>query len=226
MQCLSPAASLCAPPDAPDLSAEPPTLSEIFAQAATDGAAPAFVCAQLSGAAHPVLWVQDRLSRKETGRPYLAGLPPGLRLLHVSVSRPVYVLWALEQGLDCDGLSGVVGEVWGDPPALDFTATKRLALRAEARGLSCWLIRRAGSADLSAARMRWRLSSLPSRAEPDDPRAPGAPLWEASLFRARFRAPGAWVAGDDGRGLQFSHPRPRDLPGEAPAGSGPVRLMA
>ena len=203
----SPPGSSAAPPG--PLADAPPTLSEVFAETAVDGAVTGFLCAQLRGAANPVLWVQDRLSRREAGRPYLPGLPAGLRILLVSVSRPVDVLWALEQGLDCDGLSAVLGEVWGDPAVVDFTATKRLALRSEARALPCWLIRRAAHPNLSAARMRWRVGSLPSAPHPDDLRAPGQPLWRAELFRARWQTPGSWVARDEGAGLALAHPRPQ-----------------
>ncbi|GGL65145.1 hypothetical protein [Wenxinia marina] len=192
----------------PDVGPERPPgmLSEVFATAAMDGAPTGFVLASLSGVTAPVLWVQDRLSRREAGVPCLAGLPEGLEVMHLKVSKPLDVLWALEQALGAAGLGGVIGEVWGDPPALDFTATKRLALRAEARALPCWLIRRAASANLSAARERWRVGSLPSLPDPEDQRAPGQPLWSAELFRSRWRAPAAWVARHEpGRGLVLEH---------------------
>jgi len=188
-----------------DNPADLATLSEVFAETATDAAATGFVCAHLRGADKPVLWIQDRLSLQQAGRPCLAGLPVPLALLHVTVSKPVDVLWAMEEGLHCAGLSAVLGEIWGDPPALDFTATKRLALRSEAAQRPAWLIRRAATANLSAARMRWRVSSLPSQTVPYDMRAPGAAQWRADLFRARWQAPGSWVARHDAQGLQFDH---------------------
>lgn len=188
------------------------TLSEVFTETATDAAAAGFVCAHLQGADKPILWVQDRLSRLEAGAPYLAGLPSSLRLITVDVSKPVDVLWAMEEGLRCTGLSAVVGNLWGDPPALDFTASKRLALRAEARNLPCWLIRRAAHPNLSAARMRWRVRSLPSQPVAHDARAPGAPLWQAELFRARWHTPGEWVAHQDAKGIQFTHGQLSQIP--------------
>lgn len=127
----------------------------------------------------------------ESGRIF----PPGLRLpdlVHVEVRDARCVLWAMEEGLRCSALSLVVGEIWGDPVALDFTATRRLAVAAERSGVGCWLVRLGGSANLSGARMRWRLASLPSLANPLDPKAPGTPAWEAELFRARGRPPGRW----------------------------------
>jgi protein ImuA len=182
------------------------TLGEIFATAVIDGAPTGFALSQFHGSSKPLLWVQDRLSRREAGRPYLAGLQTVQDIIHVDVSRAVDVLWAMEEGLRCNDLCGVIGEIWGDPQALDFTATKRLALRAEANNVPAWLIRRAGHPNLSAARERWTVSSLPSMTMPYDNRAPGQPLWQAELFRARWRTPGQWVAHyDDSTGLVLHH---------------------
>src|SRR4029453_9962273 len=91
-------------------------------------------------------------------------------------------LWGMEEGLRCAAIGAVIGELWGDPAALDFTATRRLAVAAERSGVPCWLIRLSGTANLSGARMRWRIASAPSIANPLDPRAPGASAWDAELF--------------------------------------------
>lgn len=171
-----------------------PLMSEVFPDMATDAGAVGFVLANLPPKAAPVLWVQDHLSRKETGVPYLPGIGTKHPIIQVNVSRAVDVLWAMEEGLRCQSLTAVIGEVWGDPQALDFTATKRLVMRAEAAEVPCWLVRRAASPDLSAARDRWRVSSLPSASHPHDPQAPGAPRWQVELFRSRNRPPGTWVA--------------------------------
>jgi protein ImuA len=176
----------------------PHTLCEAFPQTATDAGAVAFVLSRLPRTNAPILWVQDRLSRKEAGRPYLAGIGTKRPIIMVDLSRAADVLWAMEDGLRCRTLGAVIGEVWGDPSALDFTATKRLALRAEAADVSCWLIRRAASPDLSAARDRWRIASLPSSSHPHDPQSPGAPRWSVDLFRSRHTKPGQWVATYDG----------------------------
>lgn len=175
---------------------EPPPafLSEVFSETAVDGAATGFALAHLRPGAGTVLWVLDRVSRRECGQPYLTGMGLPLDVLRVDVSRAPDVLWAMEQGLGCPSLGAVIGEVWGDPPVLDFTASKRLALRAEAHGVPCWLMRRAASPDLSAARERWRVASLPSGRAPHDARAPGPAHWRVELFRSRFRSPGQWIA--------------------------------
>ena len=168
--------------------------SEVFAATAADAGVTGFVLACIRDNAHPILWVQDRVSGKEAGRPYLPGLGAKRAILRVDLTRPADVLWAMENGLRCKGLSAVIGEIWGDPPALGFTATKRLTIRSEAGQVPCWLIRRAATPDLSAARDRWRVASVPAAAHPHDARAPGDPRWQVELFRSRQARPGEWVA--------------------------------
>ncbi len=174
-----------------------PILSEVFAETAADASAVGFVLARLPAGQGPVLWVQDRVSGKESGLSYLPGMPD-IAVLRVAVNRPIDALWAMEEGLRCGGLRGVIGEIWGDPPALSFTATKRLAMRAEASGVPCWLMRRAAEANLSAARDRWRVGVLPSVPQRFDTQAPGMPRWRVELFRSRKTKPGVWVASYDG----------------------------
>lgn len=189
-----------------------PTLSEVFPDTAVDGAATGFALAHLKPGTGPILWIQDRVSLREAGRPYLGGFAVPFEVLHVTVNKAVDVLWTMEEGLRCPTLAGVIGEIWGTPRQLDFTATKRLALRAEAHGVPAWLIRRGAAPDLSAARERWRVGSLPALPDPDDLRAPGQPLWRAELFRARWRAPGQWVARHDAGELVMEHGA--DLPSQ------------
>ncbi|WP_229804751.1 ImuA family protein [Neogemmobacter tilapiae] len=171
-------------------------LSEVFAARQADGAATGFVLSRLPDGPGPVLWIQDRMTRMECGQPYQPAL--GRALLRLDLSRPGDGLIAAEEGLQCASLAAVVLEIWGDPPMLSFTATKRLALRAEASGVPCWLIRHGGRADLSAARDRWRVTSLPSAPHADDGRAPGAARWAVELFRSRDKAPGHWVVQHEG----------------------------
>ena len=169
------------------------TMAEVFPDTAKDAAAIGFFLARLPRTSAPVLWVQDRLSRKETGRPYLVGIGTARPIIMVDLSRAADVLWAMEDGLRCRALGAVVGEVWGDPPALSFTATKRLALRSVAAGVPCWLIRHAAVPNLSAARDRWRIASLPSTSHPHDAQAPGLARWSLDLFRSRLSKPDQWV---------------------------------
>jgi len=167
-----------------------PTLSELFAVHPRDGGWVGFLLAQVE-TGKPLLWVQDRMAILESGRVYPPGLPTQ-HLIHVEARDARDALWAMEEGLRCPSLSAVIGEIWGDPKALDFTATRRLAVASERSGVAAFLIRLGGHANLSGARMRWRVGSAPSLINPLDPRAPGLPVWDAELFRARGMPPGRW----------------------------------
>ena len=174
-----------------------PALTDVLCNTAADAGAIGVVLAELGQSDQPIVWVQDHAAQREAGQLYASGL----RALHitqpvlrVTVSHPRDVLWTMEEAAACAGLSAVIGEVHGAPSVLDFTATKRLAMRAEASGIPLYLIRSGDPGVLSAARMRWRVGSLPSRPNPHDPQSPGFAQWDLDLFRARGRAPGRWVA--------------------------------
>jgi protein ImuA len=167
-----------------------PILSELFATHPRDGGWAGFLLAQIDSA-KPLLWIQDRMAILESGRIHPPGMPTQ-NLIHVEASNARDALWAMEEGVRCAALSCVIGELWGNPKALDFTATRRLAVAAERSHVPCWLVRLGGIANLSGARMRWRIASAPSILDPFDPRAPGLPAWDAELFRARGASPGRW----------------------------------
>tara|TARA_R110002110_G_scaffold171307_25_gene373708 strand:+ start:3061 stop:3795 length:735 start_codon:yes stop_codon:yes gene_type:complete len=176
-------------------------LRDVLSGGAFDAAVTGFVLAALPDSTDPVLWVSDRMARRENGHlygPAVRGFGIRAPVLRVEVSHPRDVLWTMEEAAGCAGLSAVVGEIHGAPEVLSFTATKRLALRAEAAQVPIWLIRSGDHGALSAARERWRVRALPSTRHKWNAQAPGAPLWEADLFRARGRAPGVWEASFDG----------------------------
>jgi protein ImuA len=173
-----------------------PTLSELFAGHPRDGGWAGFLLAQLA-TDKPLLWVQERMAILESGRVHPPGLP-SLNLIHVETRDACDALWAMEEGVRCTALSAVIGELWGDPRALDFTATRRLAVAAERSGVPCWLVRLGGQANLSGARMRWRIASSQSLPSSLDPRAPGIATWNAELFRARGHPPGQWTVRHEG----------------------------
>lgn len=171
-------------------SDDPPTLAELFASSPRDGGWAGFLLAQLDRD-RPLLWVQERMAILEGGRVY----PPGMQftdLIHVEARDSRAALWAMEEGLRCAAIGAVIGEIWGDPAALDFTATRRLAVAAERHGVAAWLVRLGGHAGLSGARRRWRVGSAPSLDHPLNHRAPGVPVWDAELFRVRGAVPGQW----------------------------------
>lgn len=151
----------------------------------------------------PYLWVQDKAATRLSGCPYLPGLPADLRhrLIHVAAPSPEDALFALEEGLRCRDLAFVIGEIAGNPRALDFTASRRLGLAAERHGVPFWLVRLDARHDLGSARMRWRVEAAPSPVSRWNAHAPGAPAWRADLFRAHTYQPGQWILRDDGAHL-------------------------
>lgn len=159
-----------------------------------------------------VLWVQDHAAIRLGGRPCLAGLPPDWRrrLLHVATSTPEDALFALEEGLKCRDLACVIGEIAGNPRALNFTASRRLSLTAERHGVRLWLVRLDAEPDLSSARMRWQAHAAPSPPPRWNPSAPGTATWHAELFRARAHAPGTWRLSDDNAALRLAAPADTD----------------
>jgi protein ImuA len=174
-----------------------PTLCELFAARPRDAGWTGFLLAQVD-TSKPLLWIQDRMATLESGRIHPPGLP-SQNLIHVEARDARDALWAMEEGVRCSGLSCVIGELWGDPRVLDFTATRRLAVASERSGVPCWLVRLGGTANLSGARMRWRIASAPSLVNDLDARASGTPAWDADLFRARSFPPGRWsIAREEG----------------------------
>ncbi|MBX7495941.1 hypothetical protein K3172_08755 [Qipengyuania sp. 6B39] len=164
-----------------------------------------------------VLWVQTKDAARLAGRPYRAGLPKDLqgRVVHVLADKAEDALFALEEGLQCRDLAFVIGEVAGNPRALDFTASRRLSLASEKCGVPLYLLRLDAARDLSSARMRWDVTSAPSPAPLRNAQAPGRPIWRAELFRARGHAPGEWLLHEDGGKLRAVRERTADNDAQA-----------
>ena len=198
--------------------------SDIFApgdEASGAGAALALALDQ-GDAERPWLWVQDKAARRLGGRPYRPGLPAALRhrLIHVAADTPEDALFALEEGLRCRDLGFVIGEIAGNPKALNFTASRRLSLAAERHGTPLWLVRLGAARDLGSARMRWEVRATPSPEPRWNAYSPGRPSWRAELFRAHTYQPGHWILRDDARlAAEPATSDPGDLAGAAGARS-------
>lgn len=199
----------------PGLAAVAPRHSEVFASSGEGtGAALALALAQdqLAADQRCWLWVQDKTALRLSGRPYRPGLPAALRhrLIHVAAKSTEDALFALEEGLRCRDLAFVIGELAGNPKALSFTASRRLSLATEKHGVPLWLVRLDARRDLGSARLRWEARASPSAPPRWNPQAPGAPAWQAELFRARGHPPGTWVLGEEGgrlvHGLRQAQP--------------------
>jgi protein ImuA len=145
----------------------------------------------------PIAFVATQAWLNEHGRPFgwgWRGLGLGHeRLMLVKAAREAEALWALEETLK----SGAVAAALGPVLAPAFVATRRLDFAARAGQARALLLRARPPADLSAARLRWRIGSAPSAAHPLDPRAPGAARLKAELVRSRTGQGGVFMLEQD-----------------------------
>ena len=145
----------------------------------------------------PLVVVAPQDWRRERGGVFARGLAAlGVepsRLILVRTAREAEALWAMEEALKSGVASGVVGAVEAPP----FVATRRLDFAARSGRATGVVLRAHAHADLSAARLRWRVGAAPSSAHPFDPRAPGAARLTAVLTRRRDGLLGAWELEQD-----------------------------
>ncbi len=161
--------------------------------------AAAFALARAGGRAddRPLAVITTAGWRRERG----GFSPRGLRNLGLDLKRLIQVragkedeaLWAMEEVLKSGAVSGAVASV----ETASFLASKRLDFAARAGGAVGVLLRAAGSAELSAARLRWRVGALASAAHPYDPEAPGLARLRVELTRRRDGPLGAWTLEQD-----------------------------
>jgi protein ImuA len=178
-----------------------PQLEEVAAAEPADwGAAFAFALDRIAAPTdpRPIALIVTRAWMRERGRPYARGLArlgvDPQRVILVGADRDVQALWALEETLKSGAVAGAVGTL----EQADFVAGRRLDFAARS-GRACGILVRAKAADdLSAARVRWRISALPSVQDSFDPRAPGPMRWRAEVVRRRDGTPAAfeWEEGD------------------------------
>jgi len=116
----------------------------------------------------------------------------GTALIPGPVKTAAEALWTMEQALR----SGAVSLALGTVDAATLAQTRRLDFAAK-QGGSVGLVLPRGLDGLSAARRRWRISTLASAVDPDDPKAPGAARLTAELVRGRGERPGAWMLEQD-----------------------------
>jgi protein ImuA len=156
-----------------------------------------------------VLWVFPDHCGFEQGRLHAPGLMAfGLdpnRFVEVGVRKTHAMLWVMEEGLAANGpgegaLAAVIGVEAGTRTGrdYDFTASRRLAMRAEKSGVTALLIRASAQTGIeggaaTAAATRWRVATEPHAPEPSAWRRhenPDAPRWAVSLVKSKRGMPG------------------------------------
>ncbi|HTN60820.1 MAG TPA: hypothetical protein VL147_04625 [Devosia sp.] len=132
-----------------------------------------------------VIYLQLADDSQKLGLPYGPGLlsfgfdPDALVL--VRVANVAELLWAAEEAIACRAVAAVVAEIGGHSRLLDFTASRRLSLRAAGAGNSIFLLRYGLGREASAAHLRWRLMPVQSAHQRYDARALGPLRWRVHL---------------------------------------------
>lgn len=141
-----------------------------------------------------VLILQLGHDGQSLGVPYGAGLASfGVdpdRLVFGRVDNAVELLWAMEEAIACRAVAAVIADIGTPIKALDFTASRRLSLRAAAAGSSAFLLRFGVWREASASRLRWRVSPVPSSPPHFDAKAPGSARWLVQLEKGRLGSRG------------------------------------
>jgi protein ImuA len=141
----------------------------------------------------PFVFAASRHWLRERGRPCAQGLARRAggraRLILIAPAKEAEALWALEEALKSGAVAGGMAGVEQVP----FVMTRRLDFAARAGKATAVLLRPSPPDDLSAAHLRWRVTSLASTAHPLDAKSPGVSRLEADLVRRRDGAPGTYL---------------------------------
>lgn len=190
----------------------------ISADSADAAATSGFVCgllhAFIKASSETCLWVS---TRRTVYPPALAafGLCPE-RIVFVDAASDREAMWAIEEGLKCEGLAAVVGEV----REASFTHSRRLQLAVESSGVTGFIHRcNPRSEGANAFVSRWRIRPMAS-APGDGLPGMGHPRWNVQLQKIRNGQPGVWNLEWVGGAFQAV---PLLMPSVSPADSVPLQ---
>ena len=175
-------------------------LHEIFALDADDASGAAGFAAMILRRANrgrsSVVWLRQEEAHVTGGALHLPGLVElgagAIDLVVGILPDPLSVLRVAADVARCAEVGLVVIELWNNPRPLDLTASRRLAVAAEASGVTALLLRIAGEPAPSAATTRWAVRAVP--AVPLEANAPGHAALAVELMRQRGgKAGGQWI---------------------------------
>ncbi|KRA95708.1 hypothetical protein ASD83_18885 [Devosia sp. Root685] len=170
-------------------------VQEVYANGARDsGASLAFALTQakslLTTRRSTIYYVQLAHEGKHLGLPYGPGLSWfGInpeKLVIVRVADMTEFLWATEEATACRAVAAIIAEVRGASKLLNFTASRRLSLRASANRVSLFMLRYGTRRESSAGHLRWQIMPQRSGRHAFDDRAPGKARWRLKLERGRI----------------------------------------
>jgi protein ImuA len=164
-------------------------LHELFAATETDQAAVAgfalMLAIRIGGG--PILWLRQDGAVRAAGHVHAAGMVElgfdPARLIEVVVPDEVALLRAAGDAVRCPEVAMVLIEPWKAARAIDLTASRRLAIAAEASGVTVLMLRGQADPAPSAAYSRWQIRG--AAAVPLEGDAPGHATIEVALLRHR-----------------------------------------
>ena len=167
------------------------------------GAVLGFALAQAKGLLNQqrlaVIYLQLAEEAQKLGLPYGPGLLSfGLApdaLILVRPANMAELLWAAEEAVACRAVAAVIADIGNPSRLLDFTASRRLSLRAAETGSSIFLLRYGAGREASAAHLRWQLLPAPSARQRHDAKAPGPLRWRARLEKGTLIKQTEWLLG-------------------------------
>lgn len=164
-----------------------------------------FVCgllAPLMANNMPCLWVSTKRSIFPVGLSYF-GIEPH-RIIFVDVQKDADALWVMEQGLKCNALAAVIGEL----NEVSFAQSQRLQIAVEKSRVTGFLHRKRPRREHTLSCVsRWKIKPSTSR-DTDDFPGVGFPIWEVRLERIRNGKPGTWLFGwQDGKFISVPSPK-------------------
>ncbi len=144
----------------------------------------------LLGRSRPaILFLQLAHEAQQTGLPYGPGLYHfGLCLEALIIGRVRNVtelLWAAEEAAGCKAVAAIIVDIIHPGKILDFTASRRLAMRAQRGEASIFLLRYGHQREAGASHLRWHVAPVSSMEAPFDVRAPGVPRWQVNLEKGQ-----------------------------------------
>src|SRR5690606_11242928 len=118
------------------------------------------------------------------------GLDPD-RIIFVHIKKQEDILWALEEGLKCEGVRVVIAEVQD----IDFVQSRRLQLAVEKSKVTGFVLRlQPRYHGATACAVRWHIHPMPSHIEGEMPGV-GFPVWKIELLKVRNGNNSNWEAG-------------------------------
>jgi len=166
-------------------------LHEIFAASPDDcGSATGFaamLAVRLDRPGASIFWLRERQAEARGGclhAPGLAelGVDPARVILGV-MDDAIGLLRVAAEVVRCPDIDVAIIELWKMPRALDLTASRRLAVAAEASGVTAIMLRTEAEPTPSAAQTRWSVAS--AAAVPLEAQAPGFTTLDLGLLRQR-----------------------------------------